>query len=102
MVWPLTLDSAQASAVDVDAALTPGTYQPNQCGTDTNFQNFCLDGPHACPERDTNNGRPDVFANKSRGAGEAFAIGLTPLDDVFRVHGWARRVLVASRSTPRA
>ena len=77
--------------------LTPGTYLPNQCGTDTNYAEFCAAGP--CPERDTNNGRPDVFANRSRGAAAAerlaneqpFAIGLTALDDVFRVHATTRQ-----------
>jgi hypothetical protein len=43
-----------------------------------------------------NNGRPDVFANRSSGD---FAVGLTALDDVFRVHAQTHNY--AMRTGPR-
>ena len=45
--------------------------------------------------RSTNSGRPDVFANRTTG----FAIGLTALDDVFRVHAQTHQS--AMRAGPR-
>ena len=39
----------------------------------------------------TNNGRPDVFANRS-----GFGIGLTALDDVFRVHAQTHQTAMAT------
>jgi hypothetical protein len=40
----------------------------------------------------TNNGRPDIFANMTHaGTGAGFALGMTPLDDVFRVHAQTRQ-----------
>ena len=70
-----------ATEGDVDTAVVPGTYGNWYCGTQGNpgddCSSPCLD-PNVLM---TNNGRPDVFANRS-----GFAIGLTALDDVFRVH----------------
>lgn len=69
-----------ATAAEVDTAKTPGTYGVWQCGTDSNPGDTCAD-PCLDPfVKNTNNGRPDVFANRTSG----FAIGLTALDDVFR------------------
>jgi len=83
------------SGEQVEAALTPGTYGVWQCGTESNpgdtCASPCLD-PHV---KYTNNGRPDVFANASTG----FGIGLTALDDVFRVQ--AQTLQAAMKSAPR-
>ena len=45
----------------------------------------------------TNNGRPDVFANSSKGV----AVGVTALDDVFRAHAMAQNRFGTFGSIPR-
>ena len=79
------------TADEVDFAATPGSYSVSQCGTQDNPGTTC-ESP--CLDRDiknTNNGRPDVFANRS-----GFGIGLTPLDDVFRVHCQTHQAAMAT------
>ena len=83
------------SGEQVEAALTPGTYGVWQCGTESNPGDTCA-SPCLDPYvKYTNNGRPDVFANTSSG----FGIGLTALDDVFRVQ--AQTLQAAMKSAPR-
>ena len=70
-----------ATEAEVDTAVVPGAYGNWYCSTYDNPGDDCA---APCPDPDvlmTNNGRPDVFANRSSG----FAVGLTALDDVFRV-----------------
>lgn len=79
------------SAADVEAALTPGTYGVWQCGSIENPGDTCA-SPCADPfVKYTNIGRPDVFANRS-----GFGIGLTALDDVFRVHAQTHQTAKAA------
>jgi hypothetical protein len=83
-----------ASAEAVDTAIVPGAYGGDQCGTSDNPGELC--GAN-CFDRDvlrTNNGRPDVFANRSTG-GSAFGVGLVALDDVFRVHAQTLQMAMA-------
>jgi hypothetical protein len=79
------------TAAEVEAALTPGTYGVWQCGTIENPGDTCA-SPCADPfVKYTNIGRPDVFANRS-----GFGIGLTALDDVFRVHAQTHQTAKAA------
>jgi hypothetical protein len=79
------------TAADVEAALTPGTYGAWQCGSIDNPGDTCA-SPCADPYvKYTNIGRPDVFANRS-----GFGIGLTALDDVFRVHAQTHQTAKAA------
>jgi hyaluronoglucosaminidase len=86
--------SVAATATAVDSALVPGTFSPGQCSTGDNPGDMC---GADCPDPAAllmNNGRPDVFANRSgdRGAGRsAFGVGLAALDDAFRVHALPRQ-----------
>ena len=71
--------------------LRAGAYFPQFCGTADNPSD--LYGRNSF-DRDvlrTNNGRPDVFANRST-SGAAFGVGLVALDDVFRVHAQATQM----------
>ena len=83
-------------------ALRAGAYFPQFCGTADNPSD--LFGRNSF-DRDilrTNNGRPDVFANRSSSASSgavAFGVGLVALDDVFRVH--AQTTQMAMRTGPR-
>ena len=79
------------TAAEVEAALTPGTYGKWQCGTIENPGDTCA-SPCIDPfVKYTNIGRPDVFANRS-----GFGIGLTALDDVFRVHAQTHQTAKAA------
>lgn len=85
-----------SSESDVAAALVPGAFGVTYCGTEENPGDTCA-RPH-CLDRDPkdqNNGRPDVFVNLTSGVG----LGLTALDDVFRVHAQTHQY--AKRAVPR-
>jgi hypothetical protein len=84
-----------ATEEEVAAALVPGTFAVSMCGTISNPGDTCR-APCLDPDaKDTNNGRPDVFVNLTRGV----AVGLTALDDVFRVHAQTHQY--AMRAAPR-
>ena len=87
-----------ASAADVDTAVIPGAYGNWQCSTHENPGDTCGVGCFDRAVKRTNNGRPDVFANRSTG-GSSFGVGLAALDDVFRVH--AQTLQTAMQSGPR-
>ena len=79
------------TAALVDTAVVPGTFGGWQCGTDGNPGDTCA-SPCLDPNvKNSNNGRPDVFANRS-----GFGIGLTALDDVFRVHAQTHQMAMAT------
>ena len=78
--------------------LRTGAYFPQFCSTADNPSD--LYGRNSF-DRDilrTNNGRPDVFANRST-SGATFGVGLVALDDVFRVHAQATQM--AMKTSPR-
>jgi hypothetical protein len=78
--------------------LRAGAYFPQFCSTADNPSD--LFGRNSF-DRDilrTNNGRPDVFANRSA-TSAPFGVGLVALDDVFRVHAQATQM--AMRTGPR-
>ena len=74
------------TAEEVEEVLVPGTFSRTQCGTDGNPGDTCA-SPCADPNvRMQNNGRPDIFANRS-----GFGIGMVAVDDVFRVHAQTKQ-----------
>ena len=70
----------------MQSAIAPGTYFRDQCGTDSNYHDLCS---APCLDKfvqHNNQGRADIFANSTLGHGNDFALGMTAVDDVFRVH----------------
>ena len=89
-----------ASADAVDTAIVPGAYGGWQCDTHGNPGDTCGANCFDRAAKRTNNGRPDVFANRSSATSHSsFSVGLVALDDVFRVH--AQTAQRAMRTGPR-
>eukprot|EP01052_Picozoa_sp_SAG31_P029018 SAG31_NODE_2850_length_4998_cov_3.096346_4_plen_827_part_00 len=84
-----------AGAEDVETAIVPGAYGGFQCGTHDNPGDTCGKNCFDRASRRTNNGRPDVFANRSTSS-SSFGIGLVALDDVFRVHAQTLQMAMAT------
>ena len=84
-----------AAISDVDTAVIPGAYGGWQCSTHGNPGDTCGVGCFNPAAKRTNNGRPDVFANRSAG-GASFGVGLVALDDSFRVHAQTLQAAMAT------